>query len=384
MAERGLHCFHKINLSGRDFRPGWVGFGKKENDMNRKLLFAALVFLLALMGCNLQFNSPDTSPLLVTDTPIPPAENTNTSIPVATDTAIPGITDTLIPFITDTFEPSLPFTQTPLASTPSTTPVPASSPELSVDILKNATYYAPYFGRTVKLVNGTFTEGSGATFYSVQLLGIFAYGDLNGDKKADAAVILAENQGGTGVFESVVAVVDQGGVPHQVGQIELGDRVVIRSANISLGVIHLNMIVHGPNDPMCCPSQSEVQSFWLLGNDLWLMEVSSGPTGIERSINITYPGNWVSVSNPFTVSGNVAISPFENTLNSGVYKLDGTKIDSSSLQVSSTGMGSPGTFTKTFNLSSAGFTGFLVIQFKDLSAADGSILALDSVIINLH
>jgi hypothetical protein len=47
-------------------------------------------------------------------------------------------------------------------------------------------------------------------------------------------------------------------------------------------------------------------------------------------------------------------------------------------------MGTPGTFTKTFNLSSAGVTGLLVIQFKDISAADGSVLALDSVVINLH
>ncbi len=352
--------------------------------MNRKLIFPALVLATALMGCNLQFNSPNTPPLLVTDTPIPTAVFTNTPVPVTTDTILPLSTNTPVLFITDTFEPSATFTLTPNVTTPSASPVPSSVPELSVDILRNATYFAPYFGRTVKLVDGAFTEGSGATYYSVQVLGIFAYGDINGDKKPDAAVILAENQGGTGVFESVVAVLNQSGVPHQISQVELGDRVVVNSANISLGVIHLNMITHGPNDPMCCPSQAETQSYWLLGNDLWLMEVTSGPTGVERSINITYPGNWVSVSYPFTVNGSVAISPFENTLDYEVHKLDKTKIDSGSLQVSSAGMGTPGTFIKTFNLSSTGFSGFLVIQFKDISAADGSILALDSVIVNLH
>jgi hypothetical protein len=47
-------------------------------------------------------------------------------------------------------------------------------------------------------------------------------------------------------------------------------------------------------------------------------------------------------------------------------------------------MGTPGTFSQTFTLSSAGITGLVVIQFKDLSAADGSILALDSVVVNMH
>jgi hypothetical protein len=253
-----------------------------------------------------------------------------------------------------------------------------------VDILRNATYYAPYFTRTVKLVNGSFSEGSGASYYSVQMLGIYAYGDLNGDGKSDAAVILAENQGGSGVFESVVAVLNQGGAPHQVSQIELGDRVLVKSANISSGVIHLNMVVHAPSDPMCCPSLAEKQSFWLLGNNLWLMELTSGPSGLERSINITFPGNWVGVTNPFTVNGNVPISPFENTLNFSVYTLDGKKVTDGSLLVSSAGMGTPGTFTKTFDLNSAGVSGYLIVQFKDLSAADGSILALDAVVVNLH
>jgi hypothetical protein len=92
----------------------------------------------------------------------------------------------------------------------------------------------------------------------------------------------------------------------------------------------------------------------------------------------------VGVTNPFTVNGNVTISPFENTLNYAVYLLDGTKVNSSSLLVSSAGMGMPGAFTKTFNFSSAGISGFVIIQFKDISAADGSTLAQDSVVVNLH
>lgn len=344
--------------------------------MNKKWLAPGLAIVLALMACSVNIYTTNTPPAITTDTPAPGASNTNTVAPPSTDTTTPSNTDTPI------YTPS--FTATVTPPTPTFTPIPSSAPGLSLDALRNATVYGVYFGRTVKLVNGGYSEGSGATYYSIQLLDIYAYGDLNGDGKADSAVILAENSGGSGVFISVAAFLNQAGVPHQISQVELGDRVSVKSGNISLGVIHLNTIVHAPNDPLCCPSQPEVQSFWLLGNQLWLMAVTSGPTGVERSINITFPANWASVNNPFTVNGNVTISPFENTLNYGVYQLDGKTINSSSVMVTSAGMGTPGTFTKTFNLSSAGVTGLIVVQFKDISPADGSILAMHSTVLNLH
>ena len=71
--------------------------------------------------------------------------------------------------------------------------------------------------RTIKLVNGAYSEGSDPVTYSVQMLGAYAFGDLNGDGKADAAVILAENGGGSGTFESLIVMVNQAGAPHQVG-----------------------------------------------------------------------------------------------------------------------------------------------------------------------
>jgi hypothetical protein len=46
--------------------------------------------------------------------------------------------------------------------------------------------------------------------------------------------------------------------------------------------------------------------------------------------------------------------------------------------------GGPGTFTQTFDLSNAGVTGPVIIQFLDLSAADGSTQALESVVLNVH
>ena len=251
-------------------------------------------------------------------------------------------------------------------------------------MLRNGTYYAPVYGRTVTLVNGSYSEGSGASAYSVQMLDVYAFGDLNGDGLDDAAIILVENGGGSGQFESVIAVYNSGGAPLQAGFSQLGDRVQVNSVNITSGVIYLAMLVQGPSDPMCCPSLPETQSYWMIGSNLWLMRVTTQTAGVVRSIDVTSPGNWADVTNPFTVFGSVTVSPFENTLAYRIYLPDTTNVNESSLIVSSAGMGTPGTFSQTYDLSMAGITGTVIIQFLDLSAADGSTLAMGSVVVNVH
>jgi hypothetical protein len=60
-------------------------------------------------------------------------------------------------------------------------------------------------------------------------------------------------------------------------------------------------------------------------------------------------------------------------------------VNESTLSVDSGGIGGgPGTFSQTFDLSNAGVTGPVVLQFLDLSAADGSTLALGSVVLTIH
>lgn len=72
---------------------------------------------------------------------------------------------------------------------------------MTLDMLKNASYMLPFYGRTVTLTNGAYQEGSGAEIYSVSMTGAIAFGDLNGDDLEDAATVLVEKGGGTGQFE---------------------------------------------------------------------------------------------------------------------------------------------------------------------------------------
>jgi hypothetical protein len=313
--------------------------------VNRKFILPLLALALAMLACQFQTGTPiptSPTPALATETPLPPV--------------------------------------------PSATPIPPTPSGLTLDILRNGNYFAPFYSRTVKLVNGAYSEGSGANLYTVQMLDTVALGDLNGDGVGDAAIILVESGGGSGEFESVVDVLNAGGAPSQAGQAQLGDRVEIKSMAINSGTIALDTLVQGPNDPMCCPSQPETQSFRMVGNVLWLTRLTSRtPDNQERSITINAPADGTSVTNPFTVNGSVSMAPFENTLTYRLFLPDGTKVNESTLLVDSGGIaGGPGTFSQPFNLSNAGISGPVILQFMDLSAANGSNLALDSVVLTVH
>lgn len=326
--------------------------------MNRKILPCLLTLVLAIMACNIQ------------------------SLALPPTIAITSVSTNTVQPATPTVPVAAAPTNTALLPTPIFTTAPATSSPggLTVEMLRNGTYHTPFYDRTVTLVNGTHTEGSDANVFSVRMLDVVAFGDLNGDGKEDAAIILAENGGGTGNFESLVAVINHNGTPYQQDQVEIGDREHVNSMDISSGVVHMDMIAHGPNDPMCCPAVPQKRNYWLIDNHLWLMRLTSTIGGVDHVINVDSPGIWTTVGNPFTVKGSVTVLPFENTLAYRIYLTDGTKVNESNLTVTPSS-GTAAMFTRDFNLSSAGITDWVIIQFVDVSAADGSTIALGSVIL---
>ncbi|MBI3739109.1 MAG: hypothetical protein HY258_08705, partial [Chloroflexi bacterium] len=141
---------------------------------------------------------------------------------------------------------------------PDTQAVPTPSiPALTADQLRNAQYQLVFqdLHKTVQLTNGAYQNGTDPAspdFVDVRLAEPMAFGDLNGDGIGDAAVLLAENYGGTGVFVSVVAVLNQNGQPMQAAAEMIDDRPQINSLRIQNGQIYLDAVIHGPNDPGCC------------------------------------------------------------------------------------------------------------------------------------
>ncbi len=146
-------------------------------------------------------------------------------------------------------------------------------PPLTVEALRNAEYKSEWPREGVaKLKDGQYEEeivpGSASKLVIVVYPNMHAFGDLNGDGVDDAAVILATSGGGSGTFISLEAVINDQGAPKHFASRSLGDRAQINSVVIEGGEITVDMVTHGPDDPMCCPSLQATKTFTLQGDTL--------------------------------------------------------------------------------------------------------------------
>lgn len=130
--------------------------------------------------------------------------------------------------------------------------------------LRNAEYRLPDAptGR-IRVVDGEYLSEPDRVRAGL-LSNLVAVGDLDGDGVADAAAVVHLNTGGSGTFIYLMLFVGRGGDLVQVGREFLGDRVRVQRLGVSgNGIVTLDMIAHGPGEPLCCPTQRVVKRFWL-------------------------------------------------------------------------------------------------------------------------
>jgi hypothetical protein len=319
--------------------------------------------LLAAVACN--FSPANVSTLSQPENPTLSAQTAAAmqGKPLSTGTAGPGITQGAA--------------NPPTASAAVSTPTVAA---LTGAMLRNWTYKLPLYKETVTLVDGKYDRAeSNENLLHVAIVEPITFGDLNGDGAADAAVLLSENGGGTGFFVSVIVMLNQGGVPVQSASRLIDDRPQINGMTILGGRIAVDAVIHGVQDPMCCPDFPVVETMQLWHGGLSLVRFTSSAGGQERAITIASPRPMTVVSGSVPVVGNVTISPFENTLGYEIYGAEGDKLGNGSIMVTSGGMGTAGTFTAYIDISAIPSGTDIQLELLDLSMADGSILAMDSV-----
>ena len=140
----------------------------------------------------------------------------------------------------------------------------------TMEQLRNATY-KEILPQPLTLRDGSF-EGEphmpgSASHDTVTLVpGDFASGDLTGDGVDEAVVGLAWNAGGSGVFFALAIVRNDGGTPDNIATIGLGDRVKVENLSIENGTLIADLVEHGTDDPMCCPTM-HVHREWRFEND---------------------------------------------------------------------------------------------------------------------
>jgi heat shock protein HslJ len=111
----------------------------------------------------------------------------------------------------------------------------------------------------VTLANGRWT-GTPASVGSasrpiVEMPGVRAVGDLDGDGADEAAVLLTYSAGGSGVFSFLAVVMRENGSLRNVATTALPDRVQARSMSVDGGQLLLSGVRAGADDAACCPGE---------------------------------------------------------------------------------------------------------------------------------
>lgn len=276
-------------------------------------------------------------------------------------------------------------TETPAPTLSPTVPITATPALLSRSLLENMEYTLPAAAEgeqvSFRLTDGVFQRGedpAAVDFMQVRMGDLLAFGDLNADGQPDAAVLLAANYGGTGVFVWVVAVVNRAGSGEQAGIYFVDDRPVVERLEIQDGQIRLEGMVHGPNDPGCCPNQPVRRALRLMPAGLKLVSASTRIGDLWREINLESPLENSRVGERVEVSGGVPVMPFEATLNYRIYSENGVEYRYSYLMVNAPDYGYPGTFREEIDLSDVP-PGVIYLEVLEISPADGSVIALKAV-----
>ncbi|MEP6896172.1 MAG: Gmad2 immunoglobulin-like domain-containing protein, partial [Chloroflexota bacterium] len=130
-----------------------------------------------------------------------------------------------------------------------------------------------------------------------------------------------------------------------------------------------------------CPTLRTTRHYQLVApNHLDMTDYATfTPAGKPRTISIDAPVNNIEAYSSVQFKGQVAIAPFENTLAYRIYDLVGVELSAGSINVTAAAPGGPGTFDSRVSLGTILSGSVVRVEIQDISAADGSLLAMDSV-----
>lgn len=271
----------------------------------------------------------------------------------------------------------------PVVEATSTTAAPTAAPDYAASI-RNAQYQLgiPDSLQVIQLKNGTYEQGTSGSedYVSVTLTEFVTAGDLDGDGQDEIVALLSENFGGTGVFVFVAIYKDVNGTPAFITSRIVDDRPQLNALSIENGEIFLDAVIHGMDDPMCCPTLRTTRHLRLVNDQLEMTDYTTfTPDGRPRTISIESPATGTEIFNSVQMQGSVAIAPFENNLTYSIKDGAGVELSRGAVTVSAPDLGAPGTFDELISIGNIISGTVVTIEIQDVSAADGSLLAMDSV-----
>lgn len=240
------------------------------------------------------------------------------------DEATPQASEPTLPGLV-TAAPNIAPTATLIPTTIPTLVQPTADPAAETE-LKNGTFSIKDFASlnggsgTFTLVDGMYastdpTNPLDPSNYTVQYQKS-ATGDLNGDGVPDAAVILMADTSGTGAFIYLAAMVSGKSGPENSDTIYLGDRVIVESMTIQDRKVQLQMITHGPQDGLCCPSLKTSQTYLLDNGHLVIQVDNTVPKLAKEVLQALKTEDMARLATFIDPLGGVRFSPYANVKDS--------------------------------------------------------------------
>ena len=276
--------------------------------------------------------------------------------------------------------------QTQTASSPVTEATSIQVGEIPDEALqiRNAQYQlgATDTLQIVELSEGKFEQGTPGSdnFMSVSLTDFAAVGDLTGDGTDEVAALISENFGGTGVFVFLTIFSNVDGTWTYQTSTMVDDRPELRALSIANNEVYVDAVIHGMEDAMCCPSLRTTRRYRFVDSQLDMIDYTTfTPDGQPRIITIESPVNGAEVFTSVPIKGKVTIAPFENNLVYRIFDVSGIELSAGPLAVTAPDLGAAGTFEAVIPLGKLLSGAIIRLEVQDLSAADSSLLAMDSV-----
>lgn len=291
-------------------------------------------------------------------------------------------------FQTPTPDPPTPIPATATLAIPTPvvpTPLP-DMPGIGPSHVHNSEYQLGFADqiRMVQLEDGQYEEGSPSDtdYVSVSVTDFIVRGDLNGDGENEAVAIVAENYGGSGTFVFLVVYQFINDEAVFLTSIFLDDRPLINHLAVEDDEIFVDAVIHDQDEPMCCPSLATKRHYLLNGINLILTDyITLTSAGEPREITIIAPVEGAQVSGIIRLLGEISIAPFEDKLVYRVYDLGGVELSAGPVPVDATDPGAAATFEKAIDLGNILTDTTIRIEIQDINEADGTLFAMDSVML---
>ncbi len=139
-----------------------------------------------------------------------------------------------------------------------------------------------------------FAPGGAARPLAVMMTPLVRLGELDAAPGADAAVVIASNEGGSGERITLAIVGMRNGTATGVATASVGDRTKVRDVRVAGPDISIDVVEIGPGEPACCGTQLATKTYRLEGSTL--SQQSSQLTG-TLSLAATVAGHtWTTVA----------------------------------------------------------------------------------------